>query len=59
MRYLSAEAVCPMRESCYRYTAPMGLQQSFIEAPFNMVERSQQGQCPMFWRIKPKHKDKM
>lgn len=36
---------CPLRESCHRYTAPHGLYQSFIEAPYDVHS----GTCDLFW----------
>ena len=52
VKYLNQDAVCPLRDSCYRYKAPLGLQQTWIEAPFKLGERRHLTSCPMYWRIK-------
>jgi hypothetical protein len=39
---------CPMKESCYRYTAKDGMMQSyFLEPPFTM--EYEKFNCEMYW----------
>lgn len=53
VKYLSATAVCPLRDKCVRYTTPIGLNQSWIEAPFTIKDRAGGlPSCVMFWRDK-------
>lgn len=42
---------CPLRQSCYRYTAPKSNYQSvFVIPPYNKETKS----CDEFWQIKNK-----
>jgi hypothetical protein len=42
---------CELKETCYRYTAPMGMYQSmFVEVP------SKDGKCEYQWNINTKEK---
>ena len=38
---------CPLKEKCYRFTAPKGERQSWIKAPFKIDKGK--FDCEMFW----------
>jgi hypothetical protein len=43
---------CPLKESCYRYTAkPSGLGQSYFRtSPYSYFSKK----CEVYWKLKPK-----
>ncbi len=44
---------CPMRDTCYRYTAPVGMRQSyFMEPPIR--QKVDGYDCSHYWKTKEK-----
>lgn len=45
------EVDCPMRDTCWRYTAPSSNWQSFMHAPLYRLSDDGQWKCDEYWKV--------
>ena len=45
---------CPLKENCYRFTAPDSFHQSYFTTP----PLNEDGSCDYYWKIKPQENDR-
>jgi hypothetical protein len=42
--------ICPMRETCWRWTAPAGGRQSYMHAPLYQLSGGGEWKCDEYWK---------